>query len=437
MIADMKQTLASILNARIRDLAPSPEEETALVARMAEAAGIEPGTVRQILNGDIDTPPDERLRGFAQVLDVAFDSLRNAVAAPRAEAQASRVMMAAREMVGAEGAEAPEWVHLLPAGRVETFDGRGPYEIADMQAVIEQSMSQRGDLEIDINHASFLSAPKGGDARAVGWITEMQARTDGIWGRVKWTEEGRQLVGGRAYRRISPVINYIEQGGKKIVAGILNASLANRQNLRGLVALNIEETEMSFSQRLAKALGLSEEADEEAILAKIASMTTAAAQSETIGKIGVALGLSEDADADAVLNAARERATTGEDGELITALQADLTKVTGELATLKTDRQRERAEAVVDAAMSDRRAGINATSRERIVSMHMSDPQGTEEFIAGLPKLGASGMDIVPPAAKDGSVALNAEQTQVAAQLGISVEEYSKALADEQKELIQ
>jgi phage I-like protein len=34
-------------------------------------------------------------------------------------------------------------------------------------------------------------------------------------------------------------------------------------------------------------------------------------------------------------------------------------------------------------------------------------------------------------------VALNAEQTQVAAQLGISVEEYSKALAYEQKELTQ
>ncbi len=437
MIASMKQSLASRLNARISALALSSEEEAALIAKMAAAAGIETGTVRQILRGDIETPPEERLRGFAKALDVSFESLRDAVAAPAPEAQSARVMMAAREMVSAGGADAPEWVHLLPVGSAETFDGRGPYEIADMQAVIEQSMSQRGDLEIDVNHASFLAAPKGGDARAVGWITEMQARADGIWGRVKWTEEGRQLVGGRAYRRISPVLNYIEQGGKKIVASILNASLVNRQNLRGLVALNNEETDMSFIQRLAKALGLPEGADEEAVLAKIASMSTAAAQSATIGKIGVALGLSEGADANAVLNAARERATTGQDGELITALQADLTKVTGELTTLKTDRQRERAAAVVDAAMAEHRAGINATSRERIVSMHMSDPEGTEAFIAGLPKLEASGMHVVPPAAKDGSVALNAEQAQVAAQLGIAPEEFAKALAAEQKELTQ
>ena len=87
--------------------------------------------------------------------------------------------------------------------------------------------------------------------------------------------------------------------------------------------------------------------------------------------------------------------------------------------------------------MAERRAGINATSRERIVSMHMSDPEGTEAFIAGLPKMEASGMHVVPPASKGGSVALNAEQAQVAAQLGIAPEEFAKALAAEQKDLTQ
>lgn len=47
-----------------------------LLSRMAEAAGIDEGTVNQILNGDIERPPDRRLQGFARVLDVSFDALK-------------------------------------------------------------------------------------------------------------------------------------------------------------------------------------------------------------------------------------------------------------------------------------------------------------------------------------------------------------------------
>ena len=39
------------------------------IARMARAAGITPSTVTQILRAEIDLPPLDRLRGFAQALD--------------------------------------------------------------------------------------------------------------------------------------------------------------------------------------------------------------------------------------------------------------------------------------------------------------------------------------------------------------------------------
>lgn len=66
--------LARALNAAI-DRRDAPRAET--IAKMAEAAGIDPGTVNEILNGDIATPPDRRLRGFARVLGLSFDTLKS------------------------------------------------------------------------------------------------------------------------------------------------------------------------------------------------------------------------------------------------------------------------------------------------------------------------------------------------------------------------
>ena len=45
-------------------------------------------------------------------------------------------------------------------------------------------------------------------APARGWIVELQGRQDGIWGKVEWTATGRDLVAGKAYRGISPVIEH-------------------------------------------------------------------------------------------------------------------------------------------------------------------------------------------------------------------------------------
>ena len=107
---------------------------------------------------------------------------------------------------------APEWVHLLPAGEIQTGDGRGPYRVADAVALLAASLTEDDRLPIDENHATDLAAPEGRPAPARGWIVELQARADGIWGRVEWTREGKRLVLGRAYRGISPVIRHKPTG---------------------------------------------------------------------------------------------------------------------------------------------------------------------------------------------------------------------------------
>lgn len=136
-------------------------------------------------------------------------------------------------------AAAPEWVHLLPAGEARTHDGRGPYRVRDVPALLATSLPAGGKLALDENHSTDLAAPKGLPAPARGWIVELQGRTDGIWGRVEWTDEGRALA--RSYRGISPVIVHTTKGD---ITAILRASLTNTPNIDRLRSMHSEQREV-------------------------------------------------------------------------------------------------------------------------------------------------------------------------------------------------
>ncbi|TMV10371.1 hypothetical protein FGK63_01780 [Ruegeria sediminis] len=329
-------------------------------------------------------------------------------------------MMAAQDLPAApEGADVPEWIHLAPAGPIETFDRRGPYEITDPQAVIDASFAPRGEIEIDVNHATFTAAPQGGDAPARGWITEMQARPDGIWGRVRWTEEGRRLVATRAYRRISPVFALDRPKGRRVVS-ILNASLVNRQNLRGLAALNQEKEDggMPFIEKLAELLGLdpaATEADIEAAIAALKKGGETEAMQAQLGEIATALGVEVDGDIVAAAKAAKTAAPGWQDA--VAELQAENVALQSELTSFKQDRAREKAAAFVDGEIAKGRVGVKPL-REHYIAMHQEDPARVEKEIGALPILGPSGVTVEPPSI-EGDVSLNAEQEAFARLIGV------------------
>lgn len=68
--------LARRMNNRIAEMVRGGRKQGDIVARLASAAGITESTVNQILQGSIKRPPDNRLRGFARVLNIGFDQLR-------------------------------------------------------------------------------------------------------------------------------------------------------------------------------------------------------------------------------------------------------------------------------------------------------------------------------------------------------------------------
>lgn len=352
-------------------------------------------------------------------------------------------LCAAMPLVDA-GAGAPEWVHLLPAGTITTGDGRGPYRVADAAALMALSLPAGEKLVLDENHATDLAAPRGEAAPARGWIVELQARDDGVWGKVDWTAAGRRLIAGKAYRGVSPVIQHQADG---TVTALLRASLVNRPNLRGLTALHsaTQTLETSMLEKLLKALGLPATTTEDAAIAAVTTMHAAQAQGSTalqaaLDPIAKVLGLQSGADATAVL-AGVQTAAAGkppQNDQVVTALQAELTELATAFNTLAADTRKKAAEAYVDGAIHAFRVGVKPM-RDRYVTMHMADAAGTEALIGALPIVGGSGQIVsaAPPAAgKDGEIALNAEQLHTCKVLGLDPKAYAETLKAERIEAL-
>jgi phage I-like protein len=315
------------------------------------------------------------------------------------------------------GEAPPDWVQLLPApadGAIRTHDGRGPYRVADAAALVAASMGRRSKLVIDENHATDLAAPKGGPAPARGRIVAMEARADGVWGRVEWTSSGRALLADGAYDGLSPVIEHDKHG---TIRRILRAALVNEPNLRGLAALHQEQDSMDFKAALAELLGLPASASEDDLLGAVranAAPPDAALQS-ALAEIGAALGV-EGAEAPAILAAAR--AAKAGPGEVVAALQSELATLTARLNEVTAAVAREKAVGFVDGEI--RRGNPAAVRlRDHYIARHMAEPAKVEMELRAMPGLAGTLLDGLPPAGAADGAALDAGQIEIARRLGL------------------
>jgi len=173
-------------------------------------------------------------------------------------------------------ASALEWIHLLPLGTFGGRDGRGPWSVPSMEQarrIIAASLAYAGTTKavIDYDHQTDIGVPKGGTAPAAGWITDYDLRSDGIWGRVEWTDRARAAITAREFRYISPVFNYDGKGGT--VLRILRAGLTNSPALNLTALASVGATMPDFLERLAALLGLPGDADEAAVLTAVEALT--------------------------------------------------------------------------------------------------------------------------------------------------------------------
>jgi phage I-like protein len=306
-----------------------------------------------------------------------------------------------------EGAEIPAKLCLVPAQKTVTGrDGRS-WKNPNPKQVALNSMARLSKLPIDENHATDLSAPKGGPSPALGWITALNADESGaIWGNVEWTPRGTAAVSNKEYGFISPV--FLTDGEGEINC-ILRAALTNSPNL-GLPALNAEtppdgqknNTEEKMDKALCAALAIAETATVNEALAAIEKLKTAQNAAGTVDLAAYAPR--------AELNAALEKAVAAEK----------------RLGELNAEAFKKEAASAVDEAIA---AGkFTPASRETCIAL-CADAAGLERFKALAASLTAivDGRAVAPegtpPAA---GVALNSEESAIAKAMGYTDDEYKK-----------
>lgn len=197
--------------------------------------------------------------------------------------------------------EAPISILLLAYGKNSyTRNGeRGELEItpADAASMVEAFNAGARDVVLDYEHQTL----KNEIAPAAGWIEGIEAADDGVRAKVRgWTEKAKKLIADWEYRYISPVVETLKGGGKRLHS----VALTNHPALHGIPALvasdeddNDEDPEiqtpkkeapvMEKFQKLATALGvtLGADIDEagaiEALAAGAEALAAAKSQSET------------------------------------------------------------------------------------------------------------------------------------------------------------
>ena len=110
-------------------------------------------------------------------------------------------------------------------------DGKPTKEIIDEESIIQMAR-QTEELLLDKDHKSMRS-PEERNTAAYGWISGLKAiiglgDMDGLYGTIKWTPDGIELVKERVYRFLSPVFE-LDEDGRAIK--LVNVALTNRPAL--------------------------------------------------------------------------------------------------------------------------------------------------------------------------------------------------------------
>ncbi|HSI84239.1 MAG TPA: phage protease [Candidatus Methylacidiphilales bacterium] len=185
-----------------------------------------------------------------------------------------------------------EWIQLSPYGEFPHTMGLQVVNRTSASAMASNFNSMLGKLKrafggcpFYIGHPDLPGSANAGEDRAYGWIEELQARDDGFYGRVKWTESGKKLIADGDYKFYSPFWQCRQTGsanGRKILSPerLISAGLTNNPNIPVLALSNCKCQESASStsttkttmltpeelrRRLANVLALPDDADDTAI----------------------------------------------------------------------------------------------------------------------------------------------------------------------------
>ena len=303
-----------------------------------------------------------------------------------------------------------EWIQLTPAGEFSSCDGRGPF-VADQEAIFKAAKGRK--LPVDINHAIDIKGAKGEPSPAVGWIEELQARDTGIWGRVNWTDTGKDILKRKEYGAISPVL-ITTKDKPSIVVEIARASLCNDPGLPQLNRLFNKNGENAMDKELRAALELSDDAADEAVLEAVKT-AFAAQKSQTVllTNLRQVTGLDDKADAKKLIETFKARLTEKQNDA--SDLEKQITTLNKQLVEVKQDRAREKAEAFVAKGIAEFK--IVPALKDHFIERHMREPEAVEKEVNAMPALMSNGLGKFQPVVAEGS--LTPDEKRVCTLMGV------------------
>lgn len=333
--------------------------------------------------------------------------------------------------LSASAGAAPDWVHLLPAGRFEARDDREPWELSDAATVIAATLARKIDLVVDYEHQTDLAEKNGQPAPAAGWIREIEARADGIWGRVEWTERAREMIARREYRFLSPVFAY-ERASRRVKA-LLRAGLTNNPALHLIALARFDEghgpegDDMDeLLEKLRKVLELAGDADEKAVCAAIETLKASASKNgDGVKAIAKAAGVAEDTAAETIATAVAALKAKGGGADPAKFVPVEQHReVATALAKLQGEVTEDKATAAVDKAIGEGK--LIPAQRDWGLALFKSDRQAWDSFAASAPVIvqpGRTARTAEPP--KKGQ-ALTADELAVCTAMGLDPEAFKK-----------
>lgn len=166
----------------------------------------------------------------------------------------------------------PEWIKVAPRGRFTARDGRS-FEVSP-EALMERFKTDGIAIPVDLNHATILKANRGDESPAHGWVEELQARSDGLYGRVKWLDRGRAVLAEKSHPYVSPTFGSIDDKGRAgwLHSVALVATPAVAMPALASAQVNEEENTDMANKKIAELLGLPSETSEEDMIAAITAL---------------------------------------------------------------------------------------------------------------------------------------------------------------------
>lgn len=351
-------------------------------------------------------------------------------------------------------------MQLFPAGRFRARDGR-PAEVTEgwyidgaIAANLIAAANQRAtDYVIDYDHQTLRARQNGQPAPAAGWFKQLEWREGvGLFAIAPgWTPPAAAGIEQKEYRYCSPVFTYDKITGH--VTGLWMAAITNDPAIDGMDEVLLaaasayfdtptnptsdQENEMEeLLERLIWLLNLPVGSTADDCIAQLNKLID---QLKTDDTVTAAASFDLNAYLVKLRQGAAALSTDAPDPakfvpfEAMQALQGQVAALSSQVASLKTDSNTGRVEAMVkDAVDSGKLLPALAGWAQDLGNKDFAALSTFLEGAPAIPALAGTQTNGLPPAgAKTGVAALSTQTRQLCAAFGVAEDDYKKTLAAE------